>query len=118
MLLMSGGASAGASSASATTAGLGDCRDSMTRSTARSPTSAAPATTQGVRSRESAFAGVPTAWPQPEQNRATEESGAPQAGHGAPARGAPQLTQNFPAPDTPQEGQGLGVVLVMSSNSR
>ena len=74
---------------------------------------AAPATSEGVRSRKSALAGEPTAWPQREQNRATGERGPPLAGHGAPVRGAPQLTQNFPAPGMPQEGQGLGVVLVM-----
>src|SRR6266545_4531007 len=112
MLLMSGGPSAGGSAGSAT-AVLGDSRVSMTRSTASSPTSAAPATSQGVRSRGSALSGEPTEWPQREQKRAMGDKGGPHAGHGAPARGAPQAEQNFPPPSTPQEGQGVVAVLVM-----
>jgi hypothetical protein len=71
--------------------------------------------TQGVRSRGSAVAGEPTAWPQPEQNRALGDSDLLHAGHSAPARGDPQLEQNFPSPGTPQEGQLLGAVVVIVS---
>ena len=116
-LLMSGGASAGApagASMGTAPAALGDWRDNTTRSTPSRPSKAAPATSHAVRSRGSAR-DVPTAWPQPEQNRAAGEICAPHPGHDALDRGAPQLTQNFPTPGTPQDGQGLGVVAVMSS---
>jgi hypothetical protein len=66
-----------------------------------------------VRSRGSALAGEPTAWPQPEQNRALGDSDLPHAGQTAATRGDPQLEQNFPPPGTPQDGQALGDVLVM-----
>jgi hypothetical protein len=68
--------------------------------------------TQGIRSRDAAFAGELTARPQPEQNRALGDSEVPQEAHGAPARGAPQLAQNFPLPGSPQVGQEVGAVLV------
>jgi hypothetical protein len=68
-----------------------------------------------VRSRGSALSGDPTAWPQPEQNRALGDSDLLHAGHSAPARGDPQLEQNFPSPGTPQDAQALGDVLVMVS---
>jgi hypothetical protein len=73
---------------------------------------------QGIRSRDRALPGEPTAWPQPEQNRAVGESAAPQARHGAPERAAPQWVQNIPAPGVPQEGQGAEAVVVMAGTLR